>query len=350
MTHDLLAGIEAALVPTQRLTVATLRVEGRSEGDPVLFVHGNVSSSLFWQQTMLDLPASYRPIAVDLRGFGGTDPLPVDATRGLRDYADDIAATLGALSIDRVHLVGWSMGGGVVLELVRAAPERVATVTLVNPVSPYGFGATRGVEGELVDPSGAGSGGGTANPDFVERLAAGDRSDDSPTSPRQVLLGTYVKPPFVPALADIFVDSMLSTVTGDDHYPGDHRPSDVWPGVAPGTRGVLNTMAPTHFRIDDLHEIEAKPPIHWIRGAADQIVSDTSLFDLAYLGSIGVVPGWPGADVAPPQPMIAQTRAVLHRYAEAGGVVRETVIVDAGHSPHVEQPADFTAALLAGLA
>ena len=41
---------------------------------------------------MLALPAAYRPLAIDLRGFGGTDPEPVDATRGLRDYADDLSA------------------------------------------------------------------------------------------------------------------------------------------------------------------------------------------------------------------------------------------------------------------
>jgi pimeloyl-ACP methyl ester carboxylesterase len=118
--------------------------------------------------------------------------------------------------------------------------------------------------------------------------------------------------------------------------------------VAPGTRGVLNTMAPTHFRIDDLHTLEHKPPITWIRGEADQIVSDTSVYDLAYLGSVGAVPGWPGADVAPPQPMIAQTRAVLDRYARSGGAVTEVVIEDAGHSPHVERPAEFVAALVSG--
>jgi hypothetical protein len=51
---------------------------------------------------------------------------------------------------------------------------------LVDPVSPDGFGGTRGLDGELCDPSGAGSGGGTANPGFVGRLAAGDRGDGDP--------------------------------------------------------------------------------------------------------------------------------------------------------------------------
>ncbi|HJY04600.1 MAG TPA: hypothetical protein VJ351_27665, partial [Streptosporangiaceae bacterium] len=80
--ETLLPGITLERVPTSRLTVAVLSVTGRT-GPAVLFVHGNVSSSLFWQPTMLALPSPYRGLAIDLRGFGGTDPEPVDATRGL---------------------------------------------------------------------------------------------------------------------------------------------------------------------------------------------------------------------------------------------------------------------------
>lgn len=196
---------------------------------------------------MLDLPEVFRPIAIDLRGYGDTDPLPIGGSRGAGDFADDVAGLLDVLESDRVHLVGWSMGAGVTMQLLRDQPDRIATLTLVNPISPYGFGGTHGPEGRLNDPSGAGSGGGAANPDFVARLAAGDRSDEAPASPRQVMLATYVKPPFVPELADEFVESMLTTRIGDDHYPGDHIPVDAWPGIGPGTRGVLNTMAPTHF-------------------------------------------------------------------------------------------------------
>lgn len=138
---------------------------------------------------------------------------------------------------------------------------------------------------------------------------------------------------------DAFVESMLSTRIGDDHYPGDSAASDAWPNVAPGKRGVLNTIAPTNFRIDDLHEIDPKPPILWIRGDQDVIVSDTSLFDLAHLGAIGAVPG---SDGTPAQPMVAQTRAVLDRY----GDYREVVIEGAGHGPHLDRPEEFRAALL----
>jgi pimeloyl-ACP methyl ester carboxylesterase len=342
----LLPGITAQRVPTSRLTVNVLSVAGRT-GPAVLFVHGNVSSSLFWQPLMLALPESYRPLAIDMRGFGDTDPEPVDATRGLRDYADDLAAVIDALDLESVHLIGWSMGGGVVLQYLvdRPGTHRVASVTLEDPVSPFGFGGTRGLDGTLCDPRGAGSGGGAANQDFIARLAAGDRGDESPLSPRQVLLAHYVKPPHVPEPLDIFVESMLSTRLGDDYYPGTSRTVDVWPGFAPGDRGVLNTMAPTVFRIADLSGVEPKPPVLWLRGADDIIVSDTSLYDLAYLGSLGVIPGWPGEQTWPPQPMVSQTRAVLLGYAAAGGQFREVVIEDAGHGPHLDQPEQFLAEL-----
>ena len=344
MTDLLLPGMIARRVSTDRLTLNVLD-DGRTEGEPVVFVHGNVSSSLFFQTTLLALPARLRGVAVDLRGFGDSDPAPVDATRGLADFADDLAAAVDALGLDRLHLVGWSMGGGIALQYLLDHASRLASLTLIAPLSPYGFGGTIGVQGTAGSDDGTGTGGGTVNPDFVARLAAGDLSDAEPTSPRQVLRAHYVKPPFIPEREDIYVASMLSTHVGEDNYPGDLRTTDAWPGTAAGDRGVLNAMSPKHLRLDRIDAVEPKPPILWIRGDSDVIVSDTSFYDLGFLGSIGVVPDWPGEDVVPPQPMLAQTRAVLERYAAAGGSYREVVISDAGHAPFLEQPEHFRAAL-----
>jgi pimeloyl-ACP methyl ester carboxylesterase len=354
MHHVLLPGIAATTVATSRLTQFLLHREGVDPvgpGEAVLFVHGNVSSSLFWQQSLLGLGATgrHRVLAVDLRGYGGTEPLPIDATRGVRDWADDVAALVDALDLTRVHLVGWSMGAGVVLQYLLDAPERVASVALVAPVSPYGYGGTAGPDGRRVHADGTGCGGGAANPAFVAAIAAGDTTADSPFSPRSVLRAFYVAPgslPLDPQLEDVFVAAMNSTRTGTDHYPGDSVTVDAWPGVAPGRRGVLNTMAPTVFDVSGIVDLPEKPPVLWIRGDADQIVSDTSVFDLAFLGSAGAVPGWPGDDAFPPQPMVTQTRSVLDRYAATGGAYREVVLPDVGHSPHVERPHEFAVALL----
>lgn len=351
MTTELFDGIRSHRVETDRYAAHVLE---RPSADPaaptstVVFVHGNVSSSHFYQPTMLALPESVRALAIDLRGFGDSETKPVDATRGLRDFADDVRAVLDAFQLGAVHLVGWSMGGGVVLQVALDAPERVLSLTLESPVSPYGFGGTHGADGVRNDSDGAGTGGGGANPDFVARLEAGDTTAEAQTSPRTVYRTAYVaNPDRESANEDAWVASMLTTRTGVDNYPGDGVPSENWPGFAAGGRGVLNTMAPQHLDLSGIVDLAVKPPILWIRGEKDAIVSDASFFDLNQLGLLGVIPGWPGAEVAPPQPMVAQTRAVLERYAANGGTYREVALPDAGHAPHLDEPEIFDTELAA---
>lgn len=352
MIETVFDGITQRMISTDRLTAGVLERtgsgsgSGSGSGEVVVFIHGNVSSSLFWQPVMLALPDSVRALAIDLRGFGASETLPIDATRGLRDFADDVAAVLVRLGVDRAHFVGWSMGGGVVMQLLLDHPALVRTLTLVAPVSPYGFGGTRGAEGVRLTADDAGTGAGGANPDFIARLAADDRTDEAQTSPRSVYKTAYVKPGFGSANDDVWVESMLTTATGPGNYPGDSSVSPSWPGFAPGTGGVLNTMAPRYFNASGISNLTDKPPILWVHGSDDVIVSDTSFFDLNYLGQLGVIPGWPGADAAPPQPMIQQTRAVLAAYAAGGGATTELELADCGHSPHLEHPAAFLEALL----
>ena len=256
---------------------------------------------------------------------------------------------LDTLAIPAAHVVGWSMGGGVAMQLLLDRPELVSSLTLVSPVSPYGFGGTDAA-GRVLDPEEPGVGGGGANPDFVQRLLDQDRSADAPTSPRNVLRGAYVADPATVAEhEDVWVESMLTTRTGEGNYPGDSREASAWPGFGPGARGVLNTMAPRYFDTSGIVELPVKPAIIWVHGAQDAIVSDASFFDLNQLGAAGVIPGWPGAQVAPPQPMVSQTRAVFERYAASGGVFREVELDGVGHSAHLEAPEAFRAALLGQL-
>lgn len=345
----LLSGITSRTVATDRYEANILeRADDSVDAPAVVFIHGNVSSSLFWQPTMLRLPAEHRAIAIDLRGFGDSETKPVDATRGLGDYSDDVASVLAALGVGSANFVGWSMGGGVVMQLMLEHPGLARTVTLQAPVSPYGFGPVAR-DGSLLTPDAAGSGAGGVNPDFIERLRSGDTSEAEQTSPRNVYRASYVKPGFVSEYEDVWVESMLTTKVTEGNYPGDSVVSENWPGFAPGGVGVLNTMAPTHFNTSAIVDLEVKPPLLWIHGTDDAIVSDASFFDFNHLGALGVIPAWPGADVAPAQEMVSQSRDVFTRYQDAGGQFTEIELADCGHSPQLEKPAEFDAALHAHL-
>lgn len=315
----------------------------------VLFVHGNCSSAVFWDPVLRELPGDVRGVALDLRGFGDSRAEPVDATRGVGDFADDVADLVRGLGLDvPVVAVAHSAGAAVVLQAATDHPGLFAGILLEAPMSPYGFGGTRDLDGTPLADDYAGSGGGTANPSFVAALAGGDRSHGG-GSPRDVLRRFYVADPAsLGEDEEALLDSVLSTRTGDDFYPGDLTPSDTWPFVAPGKRGMNNAISPKYCDVSGFARSGATVPVLWVRGAVDAIVSDASSLDLAQLGALGVVPGWPGAEAAPPQPMVGQMRAVLDRYAAAGGRYREVVLEGVGHSPHLEAREEFRD-LLAGL-
>ena len=343
----LLDGISARIVETPDLMVNILERIGDDPATPaertVVLIHGNVSSALFWQEVMQDLPGDLRVLAIDLRGFGGTEHTPIDATRGVRDFSDDIRATLEVLGIPTAHLVGWSMGGAVVMQYALDHP--VLSLTLLSPISPYGFGGTRR-DGTRITDDDAGTGAGSVNPDFVQRLIDRDTTADAANSPRSIFRSTYVASGYTSDHEDLWVESMLSTSTATGNYPGDSVASDNWPGFAAGTTGVVNSMAPKYFNVSGIVDLDPKPPIAWVHGALDPIVSDTSFYDYNHLGQLGIVPGWPGVEAAPPQEIVSQTRDVLDAYAARGGKVTEVRLEGVGHSAHLEAPAEFRHAVL----
>ncbi|PIE26676.1 MAG: alpha/beta hydrolase [Micrococcales bacterium] len=337
-------------VRTPRLTT-NIWVAGPEDGTPLLLVHGNMSTGGFWEYVAKELPDSVRVIAPDLRGFGATDPLPVDATRGLGDMVDDVRSLLeqrGLTGQQRVHTVGWSLGAGVLQQYALAYPDDLATMTWVAPVSPYGYGGTKDTAGTWCHDDAAGSGAGIANPAVVQRLADKDASaDGTQTSPRHVMVSLYGPGQNAANVDEEFlVQQLLTTVTGVDNYPGDALESPNWPMAAPGTKGVLNTISPKYFNTSALVGLGRKPPITWVHGGCDQVIGDQALLDLATLGMLEVIPGWPGEQVMPPQPMESQTRAVLEAYADGGGAVLEVAMPDAAHGIPLSHPGQLAQHIL----
>ena len=318
-------GVSARIIETPGLNVNILERDGDDPTTPpertVVLIHGNVSSSLFWQEVMRDLPGDLRVIAIDLRGFGGTEHAPVDATRGVRDFSDDVWATLEAIGIPTAHLVGWSMGGGVVMQYALDHP--VLSLTLLSPVSPYGFGGTRRDGTRLTDDD-AGTGAGSANPDFVQRLIDHDTTADAPDLAAKCLPLELRRGRIHERARGRLGRVDAHDLDGDRQLSRRQRARARTGQASRPARSACSTrMAPQYFNVSGIVDLDPKPPIAWIHGALDPIVSDTSFYDYNHLGQLGIIPDWPGADVAPPQEMVSQTRDVLDAYAAAGGEVTE---------------------------
>ena len=342
-------GVRSSRVDTPRLRIHHLE-SGPEDGIPVVLLHGNLSTSRFFEHLLPLAPERYRFIVPDMRGFGNTEGLSIDATRGLLDWAEDTRSLLTALGITRpVHLAGWSTGGGAIAAYALAHPA--ASLTFIDPVSPFGFGGTR-ADGTPCCPDFAGSGGGIASPEFIERLEAGDRSEESPASPRAVMNSSYWRPGHREPREreDMLVAEILKSLTGEHGYPGDSAPSEHWPGVAPGVHGILNALSPRYCDWSRIVSLSPKPPVLWTHGTADVVIADGSAWELGTLGRMGVVPGWPGEDAFPPQPMVAQIRMVLDRYRDAGGRVVTEWFEGSGHFPPMDAPERWSAVFFGFLA
>lgn len=337
-------------VKTPRLTVSYLEA-GDPSKDLMVLVHGNTSSNLFYLSTMKALEKDFHIVAPDLRGYGYTEKLPIDATGGLRVWSEDLRGFFQTLNLEKPHLVGWSMGGGVVMQYALDYPQDVRSIGLINPLSPFGYSGTKDLDGTPNNANFSGSGGGTVNRDFVENLKNKVRDKALPTAAPSVLK-SYFAPGYEidPEWEEVYLDSMFLMGIGEDFYPGDFVAVPEWPNVGPGTRGIGNAMSPKYVNLSGLADLPVKPPVIWYRGAFDAIVSDTCYLDIGYLGKLGYVPGWRGDEAFPPHTMVSQTRHLLEKYRENGGVFVETVYEKSGHGPHIEEEAKFAEDLKAFIA
>lgn len=99
-------------------------------GSPVVLLHGLGCCWQWWLECLPALAAHHRVIAVDLPGFGASDPLPTGS--GMPVYADAVAGLLRRLGLGDVTLVGHSMGGLVAMDVALHHPELVRKLVLVG--------------------------------------------------------------------------------------------------------------------------------------------------------------------------------------------------------------------------
>lgn len=111
----------------------TLRVQEAGQGSdtPLLFIHGFGGDLSNWMLNQTTLSADRRTIAFDLPGHGGSSKDVGDGKPAT--FAATAAALLAALDVPRVHVVGHSLGGAIALELAKAYPQKVASLSLIAP-------------------------------------------------------------------------------------------------------------------------------------------------------------------------------------------------------------------------
>jgi pyruvate dehydrogenase E2 component (dihydrolipoamide acetyltransferase) len=109
-----------------------LRVLDLGSGDafPVVFLHGFGADLNTWMFNQPVLAETRRAVALDLPGHGGSTK-QLDQAVDAAGFAADLDRALTALAIERLHLVGHSMGGAVALSFARWQPARVASLTLI---------------------------------------------------------------------------------------------------------------------------------------------------------------------------------------------------------------------------
>jgi pimeloyl-ACP methyl ester carboxylesterase len=105
-------------------------IRGRDDGEPVLLIHGfTLNSEAEWGAVLPVLAKDYQVIAMDCRGHGGSEK-PHDPRQYGLAMAQDAVRLLDHLHIAQAHVVGYSMGAGLTLQLAARYPERVRTATL----------------------------------------------------------------------------------------------------------------------------------------------------------------------------------------------------------------------------
>jgi pimeloyl-ACP methyl ester carboxylesterase len=121
--------LQFRMVRTRRGRISTLHA---GSGPPLVAIHGLGATKGSFVPTVAALSGHHRVIALDLPGFGDSDK-PIGASYDARFFARAVIALLDALELERVHLIGNSLGGRVALEVGLLHPDRVDRLALLCP-------------------------------------------------------------------------------------------------------------------------------------------------------------------------------------------------------------------------
>ena len=101
-------------------------------GTPVVLLHAFPLNSKQWESQIESLSERFRFIAPDLQGFGASTAPDDESAYSMDSYADDVAAVLDELGLDKVVLTGLSMGGYISFAFLRRHGQRVSALVLAD--------------------------------------------------------------------------------------------------------------------------------------------------------------------------------------------------------------------------
>jgi pimeloyl-ACP methyl ester carboxylesterase len=145
--------LDVRIVTVERDGLRIAALDWGGDGPFLLLLHPNGLGAGFFEPLALAVRDTFRPVAVDLRGHGGTGTPPTRDGFGFAEMAADVLAVLDHLGIDETVAVGESLGGGVAVLVDEQRPGVIRRLLLCEPVA---FSP----DGRTLRPSGTGHGDG----------------------------------------------------------------------------------------------------------------------------------------------------------------------------------------------
>ena len=124
-------GAEGSFVETE--DGARIYYEVHGEGEPMVLVHGYPLNSGLFRDNVGPLSEQYQVITVDLRGYGRSET--PDSEGSIETYASDVLAVMNQAGVEQAIIGGMSMGGPIVFEMYRQAPERFRGMILNDTIA-----------------------------------------------------------------------------------------------------------------------------------------------------------------------------------------------------------------------
>lgn len=127
---SLMQGVE---IKKQKINGVELAYYTRGQGEPMVMIMGFKGTMAFWDPALLEeLEKHFTLILFDNRGVGLSTDTQEDKTT-IAQMAEDTAELIKALGYEKAHILGWSLGSRIALQLTLNQPEKVRTLTLCSP-------------------------------------------------------------------------------------------------------------------------------------------------------------------------------------------------------------------------